>query len=76
MSSREKVGIQAAMLTTEVGKEALKQTGSSSKKTDEGNFSKEAMFGKAIWHFRAVLFPRGRASLWLGWQAWRTEQIH
>lgn len=58
MSSREKVGFQTAMLA-EGEKKALKQVGSSSKKTEEGNFSKEAMFGKAIWHFRAVLFPRG-----------------
>lgn len=60
MSSKEKLGFQTAMLT-EGGKETLKQMGFSSKKTDEGNLTKEALSGRTIWHFRAVLFPTGHA---------------
>lgn len=58
MSQRQKVGFHTAMLT-EGEKEALKQMRSGSKKTDEGNLTREDIFGRAIWHFRTVLFPRG-----------------
>lgn len=55
MSSREKLGFQTAILA-EGDKEISKQMGFNSKKTDEGNLTKEAFPGRTIWHFRAVLF--------------------
>ena len=60
MSSREKLGFQTAMLA-EGEKEVSKQMGFNSKKTNDGNLTKEALPGRTIWHFRAVLFRSDHA---------------